>query len=151
MSRANPARKRLSAVLILAFLALDIAGCASFRAARLYNEGTAALNLGDYEIAISRLDRAGQLAPRASEIQNHLGLAFASTGQHEKALSAFQRAVDLDCGNVAAAQNLVATRTSSESQNKIEQTIEPSDGMNTEPGIQITTGLNPDPISEQAP
>ncbi|MCH7867927.1 MAG: tetratricopeptide repeat protein [Myxococcales bacterium] len=131
MSRANPARKHLSAVLILAFLALDFAGCASFRAARLYNEGTDALNLGDYEIAISRLDRAGQLAPRASEIQNHLGLAFASTGQHEKALSAFEKAVDLDCSNSAAVHNLASERASAQS--------------------QLKTGLKTDTISEQVP
>jgi tetratricopeptide (TPR) repeat protein len=98
-------------------------------------------------VAISQLTRAGALAPEASEIQNHLGLAFATTGQHEKALSAFQRAVDLDCANIAAAQNLVAARASTES----EKNIDPSNAMNAEPSIQLTTELSSDTISEQAP
>jgi Flp pilus assembly protein TadD len=95
---------------LITLLSLSMAGCTGFRAARLYQEGTVALNAGDPELAIERLARAGQLQPEASEIQNHLGLAFAATGQHAKALSAFQRAVDLDCSNAAALHNLSAAQ-----------------------------------------
>jgi Flp pilus assembly protein TadD len=91
-------------------LGLSLTGCTGFRAARLYQEGTAALNAGDAELAIVRLGEAGRLEPRASEIQNHLGLAHASAGQQEKALSAFQRAVDLDCSNAAAVHNLAGAQ-----------------------------------------
>ncbi len=106
---------RATEVVILVFLVVGLAGCASFRAARLYQQGTAALNGGHPERALELLERAGRLEPGASEIQNHLGLVLAATGQHEKALSAFQRAVDLDCSNSAAVQNLAAARASAES------------------------------------
>ncbi len=106
---------RATEVVILVFLVVGLAGCASFRAARLYQQGTAALNGGHPERALELLERAGRLEPGASEIQNHLGLVLAVTGQHEKALSAFQRAVDLDCSNSAAVQNLAAARASAES------------------------------------
>ncbi|MBW2390517.1 MAG: hypothetical protein JRG89_19105 [Deltaproteobacteria bacterium] len=97
---------------LISFLSLCVAGCTGFRAARLYQEGTEALNAGNAELAIVRLGEAEQLEPDASEIQNHLGLAFAATGQHEQALSAFQRAVDLDCSNAAAVHNLAAAQSS---------------------------------------
>ena len=106
--------KRASEAVILVLLAVGLAGCASFRAARLYQQGTAALNAGHPEIALELLERAGRLEPGQTQIQNHIGLVFALTGQHEKALSAFQRAVDLDCSNSAAVQNLVAARASVE-------------------------------------
>ena len=122
-SSVNRMRKRGGEVVILVLLILGLVGCASFRAARLYQQGTASLNSGQAQVAISQLNRAGQLAPGASEIQNHLGLAFTSTGQHEKALSAFRRAVDLDCSNSAAVRNLAAaqasTRTDVETEFKV--------------------------------
>lgn len=96
---------------LISLLSLGVAGCTGFRAARLYQEGTVALNAGDAEFAIVRLGEAERLEPDASQIQNHLGLAFAATGQHEKALSAFQRAVDLDCSNAAAVHNLAAAES----------------------------------------
>ena len=47
-------------------------------------------------------------SPRASEVQNHLGLAYAEQGRHADALAAFRRAVEIDCGNEAAQRNLHA-------------------------------------------
>ena len=52
------------------------------------------------------LERAAALAPHASEIQNHLGLAYAASGREGDALRAFRRAVDLDCDNRQALHNL---------------------------------------------
>ena len=54
--------------------------------------------------------RAGdpRSCPDASEIQNHLGLAYVEAGREADALRAFQRAVALDCDNQAARQNLRA-------------------------------------------
>jgi Flp pilus assembly protein TadD len=83
-------------------------GCASFEGARLYDRGTRALDRGDAAAAVADLERAAQLAPRASEVQNHLGLAYAEQGRHGDALAAFRRAVEIDCGNQAAQQNLRA-------------------------------------------
>ena len=83
-------------------------GCSTFQGAKLYGSGSEALDRGDTARAIAELERAAALVPHASEVQNHLGLAYASAGRHEDALRAFRRAVELDCGNVAAQHNLRA-------------------------------------------
>ncbi len=90
----------------LAILLLVASGCASFEGARLYRSGTDALDHGRPELAIERLERAAQLLPDASEIQNHLGLAYAQAGRREDARTAFRRALALDCDNEAARFNL---------------------------------------------
>jgi Flp pilus assembly protein TadD len=89
-------------------LCLGLAGCTTFEAARLYHSGTAALDAGQPERAIADLERAGELAPEASEVQNHLGLAYAAAGRPGDAERAFRRAVELDCDNAAAQENLRA-------------------------------------------
>jgi Flp pilus assembly protein TadD len=89
-------------------LAAGLGGCASLEAARLYRSGTAALDAGAPERAIADLERAASLAPQASEVQNHLGLAYAAAGRPADAELAFRRAVELDCDNSAARENLRA-------------------------------------------
>ena len=81
-------------------------GCSSFRAARLYQSGTSALDRGYSTQAIAELERAAELSPEASEVQNHLGLAYQAAGRGTDAELAFRRAVALDCGNAAAVENL---------------------------------------------
>jgi Flp pilus assembly protein TadD len=93
---------------LLLAAALGATGCASFRGARLYGSGSRALDRGDAAAAIADLERAAALVPQASEIQNHLGLAYTRAGRDAEALAAFQRAVALDCDNQAARQNLRA-------------------------------------------
>jgi len=92
----------------LLLVALASVGCATYQGARLYTSGTEALDRGDTARAIADLERAAELVPHASEIQNHLGLAYAAEGRHREALLAFRRAVALDCGNQAARRNLRA-------------------------------------------
>jgi Flp pilus assembly protein TadD len=75
----------------------------------LYQSGTSALDRGDSVEAIAQLERAAELLPEASEVQNHLGLAYLAAGRERDAESAFRRAVALDCGNAAAVQNLRVT------------------------------------------
>jgi tetratricopeptide (TPR) repeat protein len=105
----NRARHRASIALLLCLpLIVWVAGCAQIEGARLYRNGTAALEGGDPERAIADLELAAERVPEASEIQNHLGLAYAAAGRDDAALQAFQRAVDLDCENRAAQQNLRA-------------------------------------------
>jgi Flp pilus assembly protein TadD len=96
---------RLALALALA-TTLAGAGCTTWRGARLYDEGTAALDRGDTADAIDALERAAVLVPQASEIQNHLGLAYQAAGRDADALRAFRRAVALDCANAAAVHNL---------------------------------------------
>ncbi len=68
--------------------------------------GSAELERGETEQAIATLEEAAVLAPEASEIQNHLGLAYQQAGREQDALAAFQRAVEFDCTNQAAQFNL---------------------------------------------
>jgi len=98
------ARSPLRAPLGLALLLL--VGCNGLQAARLYHEGTDALDRGDAVAAVDALERAAELAPRASEVQNHLGLAYLEAGRPDAALAAFERATRLDCDNRAARSNL---------------------------------------------
>ena len=91
----------------LALLTLAL-GCSSFQAARLYASGTDALERGDASRAVADLEEAAVLLPEASEVHNHLGLAYAQTGRGAKAEAAFRRAVELDCSNDAAQYNLRA-------------------------------------------
>ncbi|MEE9607419.1 MAG: tetratricopeptide repeat protein [Myxococcota bacterium] len=86
--------------------------CASFEGARLYRSGSTALERGDSERAVADLERAATLVPDASEVQNHLGLAYAAEGRPDRALGAFRRAVELDCDNAAAQHNLRAAENS---------------------------------------
>ena len=95
--------RRLGLILCVAIIAL---GCASFRGARLYVSGTKALDRGDAPEAVAQLERAAELLPDASEVQNHLGLAYQAVGREDDAESAFRRAVALDCTNAAAVENL---------------------------------------------
>ena len=94
--------------LVSAVLALVLAGCASFEGARHYDRGSAALDRGEVALAIKELERAAELVPQASEIQNHLGLAYRADGRDAPALQAFERAVDLDCDTPAALATLRA-------------------------------------------
>lgn len=86
-------------------------GCEStpiraFRGARHYAAGTEALKQNDDRLAISELEEAAVLVPHASEIQNHLGIAYWSDGRPQMAQLAFERAIELDCDNDIARVNL---------------------------------------------
>jgi Flp pilus assembly protein TadD len=94
---------RIGCALCALVLAL---GCSSYRAARLYQSGTNALDRGDATQAVVELERAAELLPEASEVQNHLGLAYQAAGRERDAELAFRRAVALDCANAAAVKNL---------------------------------------------
>ena len=113
-----PRARLLLALAALAALALtpSLGGCASspvasWQGARLYVSGSQALEAGRTDEAVRDLERAAELAPQASEIQNHLGAAYAAQGRDAEALVAFERAVELDCDNDAAQQNLRAARS----------------------------------------
>lgn len=97
-------------------LALALFACAAsppvraVRAARYYAAGTRALDRGETRDAIEALELAAGLMPNASEIHNHLGLAYWSAGRSEEALRALERAVELDCENEAARVNFARLR-----------------------------------------
>ena len=101
-----------TAMLVGALIVVSYAmGCESspmrtFRGARHYAAGTEALTQSDPGQAIEELEQAAALIPHASEIQNHLGLAYWSGGRPQAARIAFESAVQLDCENIAAQSNL---------------------------------------------
>ena len=84
------------------------AGCSSLQGARLYSSGSRALDAGEATRAVADLEAAAVLLPEASEVQNHLGMAYARAGRDPEAVAAFRRAVALDCDNDAAQRNLRA-------------------------------------------
>ena len=99
------------AALVLALALLS--GCATLEGYRHFELGNAALDRGDVARAVAELELAARLAPERSEIINHLGIAYAVAGRSSDALSAFERAVALDCDNREAAANLAAARAGS--------------------------------------
>lgn len=81
-------------------------GCSTYRAAQLYQTGTASIGTIGSTKAVTDLERAVFLAPHASQIRNHLGIAYIEVGRFRDAIQAFESAVRLDCDNFAAFQNL---------------------------------------------
>lgn len=97
--------------LLAAALCAQLLGCSALEGARLYRQGTRALERGDAASAVRALEGAAERAPEASEVQNHLGLAYLASGRRGDALRAFERAVALDCDNAAARHNLSVLRS----------------------------------------
>jgi tetratricopeptide (TPR) repeat protein len=97
----------------LAALGCTSASLQTMRGARHYSAGTEALTRNESALAVAELERAAVLVPHASEIQNHLGLAYWADGRLDEAGFAFERAVELDCENLAAAANLSRLRRAS--------------------------------------
>lgn len=91
---------------MLAAVSLGVTGCASLDGARSYRSGSDALERGDLAVAIVELEEAARLLPGASEVRNHLGIAYLEAGRSDDALRAFEEAVSLDCTNEAARHNL---------------------------------------------
>ena len=58
-------------------------------------EGTAALQSGNAEAGVAKLEQAAFLAPDNVEVLTHLGIALARLGRHEQALIRFEQASDL--------------------------------------------------------
>jgi Tfp pilus assembly protein PilF len=97
--------KRIVLVLSLS----GLAGCGAFEGPRLHVQGTEALERGEYSEARDALSRAAVLVEhpsQASQVQNHLGLAYLGEGDKALAEQSFRRAIDLDCRNEAAQHNL---------------------------------------------
>jgi tetratricopeptide (TPR) repeat protein len=101
-------RLALALVMIVASAACQSGPVRAFQGARYYAAGSESLDRGDGEKAVQELLRAAELVPHASEVQNHLGLAYLATGDSNRARVAFEAAIELDCDNEAARLNLVS-------------------------------------------
>ena len=97
-------------LLLAPLCAAALGACAGVEAVRLERSGTAALDRGDAVRAVGDLERAAEIAPAVSGIQNNLGIAYERAGRRADAERAYERAVALDCGNEAAHANLEALR-----------------------------------------
>jgi len=108
------ARGILTAALVAACamtLACQSAPVLAWEGARHYARGNDALDRDEPRVAIREFERAAELVPHASEVRNHLGLAFLSAGERENARAAFEEALELDCENEAARINLSRLNT----------------------------------------
>jgi len=72
--------------------------------------GAVCLDAGDPVEASERLERAIALGARGAGVWDNLGLAYRARDDHERALSAFEKAVAVDPGLTPALANLVNTR-----------------------------------------
>jgi Flp pilus assembly protein TadD len=115
-------------VLVSIGLLLSLAGCASWQGARLYQSGTRALDAGDVDRAIADLSEAARLVPEGSEIENHLGIAWLEAGNEQYALRSFERAVELDCDNQAASDNLFRLEVRLQREAALERVASPASG-----------------------
>ncbi len=113
------------AVAVLAVGLLSSPGCTQWQAAHLYQSGSQALQAGDVDRAIDELSAAARLVPQASEIQNHLGLAWIEAGEEQRALQFFERAVELDCDNQAASDGLARVKARLEQEAAIQRVSRP--------------------------
>ena len=102
--------RRWLRILVLGLTCVGLAACASLEGARHYRSGSDALERGEVAQAITELEQAALLLPEASEVRNHLGIAYLEAGLHDEALREFEEAVSLDCTNDAALHNLRAVR-----------------------------------------
>tara|TARA_R110000868_G_scaffold183422_2_gene424706 strand:- start:2172 stop:3038 length:867 start_codon:yes stop_codon:yes gene_type:complete len=71
-----------------------------------YGHGTQALLEKDYTTALAHLQKAAEIAPEDSKIQNNLGMALYFKGEKARAISHLQKAIDLDKKNSDARVNL---------------------------------------------
>ena len=134
--------------LVCSILACESMPMRAMRGARYYAQGSDALERGDTALAILELEHAAALVPQASEVQNHLGLAYWADGQPTRARLAFGRALELDCDNTAARRNLdtlettIASQPATSSQGDRDEfemapkstSVEPGEGENADGG-----------------
>lgn len=71
-----------------------------------YGHGTQALLEQDYTTALAHLQKAAELTPEDSKIQNNLGMAYFFKGEAERAITHLQKSIDLDKKNSDARVNL---------------------------------------------
>ncbi|MGC9054149.1 MAG: tetratricopeptide repeat protein, partial [Candidatus Hydrogenedens sp.] len=64
------------------------------------------INRGQYESAISALEKAFQLLPNDSFAHTCMGRAYLGLGNHEKAIEYFQKAIELDPTDLRPATEL---------------------------------------------
>ena len=82
-----------------------------------YAQGMVAFSQKDYQAAVFQLERATEALPDFAPAFLGLGLAYENTGDLQPALSAIQRALELDPGDFAAQQALGRLQSATETRN----------------------------------
>ena len=83
----------------------------------IYAQGMVAFSQKDFQAAASHLERATEALPDFAPAFLGLGLAYENMGSLQPALSAVQRALELDSGDFAAQQALGRIQSAQETQN----------------------------------
>jgi tetratricopeptide (TPR) repeat protein len=84
--------RRWLRILVPGVAFVGLAACASLDGARHYRSGSEALERGEVAQAIVELEQAAVLLPEASEVRNHLGIAYLEAGRSDDALREFEDA-----------------------------------------------------------
>ena len=110
-SARGRAQTRAHTAIVILLVSGFLGGCQSapmraWQGAQHFSAGDAALEREDPQEAIRELTLAATLVPHASEIQNHLGLAYWKAGDELAAVRAFEAALEIDCDNQPARVNL---------------------------------------------
>ena len=103
--------RRIQVAIAILLVGGFLGGCQSapmraWQGAQHFSAGDAALEREDPQEAIRELTLAATLVPHATEIQNHLGLAYWKAGDELAAVRAFEAALEIDCDNQPARVNL---------------------------------------------
>jgi len=86
-------RTRVNAAIILAFLALNISGCATHDPAQVRQEAYQAYQDGDYLAAADRFRTLVEVLPRDAELWFRLGNSYARAMFPQQAIEAYQNAL----------------------------------------------------------
>ncbi len=86
-------------------LVLWITACSTVESSLSYTRGTQALEAGDYQAAVTHLEKAVQLDPMLSRNHNNLASAYLATDRIDESWKAVRKAVLLDPRNEYAWKN----------------------------------------------
>jgi hypothetical protein len=75
-----------------------------------YNAGALSVVRGDFDGAVTALERAIAIDPSRAEAHNNLGIAYANLGRTNEAAAAFETALGVDPAHPSAERNLVRLR-----------------------------------------
>lgn len=78
----------------------------------LHKDAVTALKSGNYQLAVTLLERVIQLTPQDTKALNNLAVAYKRTGNNDKAISCLERAIELNPSDIAAKKNLDILRNS---------------------------------------
>ena len=92
------------------WLGLVASALAAGEADRAFEQGQRALDRGDYDAAIARLDEAIRLEPKQAKFQGMRGVAWLHKGQYAKGVADLKAAIQLNAGDAGAQYQPTSTK-----------------------------------------